>query len=34
MANNRGYIIHKSAIKKGRRHYYEVYKENHPVTPK
>ncbi|MER5175977.1 MAG: transposase family protein [Candidatus Nitrosocosmicus sp.] len=31
--NNHGYIIHKATHKKGRRHDYDVYKENHPVTP-
>src|SRR4051812_32532215 len=30
MVNNRGFIIHKTANKKGRRHDYEIYKENHP----
>ena len=34
MVNNRGYIIHKIAYKKGRRHDYDIYKKNHPVTPK
>ena len=34
MVNNRGYILHKVAHKKGRRHNYDVYKENHPVLPK
>ena len=29
-----GIIIHKSNHNKGRRHDYDVYKENHPVTPK
>ncbi len=32
--NNRGYILHKAAHQKGRKHDYDVYKENHPVTPK
>ncbi len=32
--NNRGYIIHKVGYKKGRKHDYDVYKKNHPVTPK
>ncbi len=32
--NNRGYIIHKAAHKKGRKHDYDIYKNNHPVTPK
>ena len=34
MVNNRGFIIHKTRYKKGRRHDYDSYKENHPVTPK
>lgn len=34
MVNNRGFIIHKTRYKKGRRHDYDVYKENHPITPK
>ena len=34
MVNNRGYIIHKSNYKKGKRHDYDIYKRNHPVTPK
>ncbi|MER5176636.1 MAG: transposase family protein [Candidatus Nitrosocosmicus sp.] len=33
MVNNRGYILHKANHKKGRRHDYDVYKKNHPVTP-
>ncbi len=32
--NNRGYIIHKIGCKKGGKHDYDVYKMNHPVTPK
>ena len=33
--NHRGYIIHKANHhKKGKRHDYDVYKKNHPVTPK
>ena len=33
--NHRGYIIHKANHhKKGRRHDYDFYKKNHPVTPK
>jgi len=31
--NNRGFIIHKANHKKGKRHDYDVYKNNHPVTP-
>ena len=34
MVNNRGFIIHKSAKKKGKRHDYDIFKENHPLTPK
>jgi hypothetical protein len=34
MANNRSLIIHKTATKKGGRHDYDIYKENHPTTPK
>ena len=34
MVNNSGYIIHKANHKKGRRHDYDIYKNNHPVTPK
>ena len=32
--NSRGYILHKIGYKKGRKHDYNVYKKNHPVTPK
>ena len=32
--NNRGYILHKVCYKKGRKHDYDIYKNNHPVTPK
>src|SRR3954452_24512676 len=34
MVNNHGVIIHKTHHKKGRRHDYDIYKENHPATPK
>jgi hypothetical protein len=34
MVNNHGFIIHKVNHKKGRRHGYDIYKNNHPVTPK
>ena len=34
MVNNHGFIIHKLRYKKGRRHDYDIYKKNHPVTPK
>ncbi len=33
MVNNRGYILHKATHMKGRIHDYDVYKNNHPVTP-
>ena len=32
MVNNRGYIIHKTGYKKGRRHDYDIYKKNYPVV--
>jgi hypothetical protein len=34
MVNNHGYIIHKARNKKERWHDYDIYKENHPITPK
>src|SRR3954451_5504570 len=34
MVNNRGIIIHKTGLKKGRRHDYDIYKKNHPLVPK
>ncbi len=34
MANNHGLIIHKVTHKKGKRHDYDIYKKNHPVTLK
>ena len=34
MVNNQGLIIHKTNHKKGKRHDYDIYKKNHPVTPK
>ena len=34
MVNNHGHILHKTGHKKGRRHDYDIYKENHPITPK
>ena len=33
MVNNCGYILHKAAHKKGKRHDYDIYKNNHPLTP-
>jgi hypothetical protein len=32
--NKDGFILHKATHKEGRRHDYDVYKNNHPVTPK
>ena len=34
MVNNQGLIIHKTGHKKGKRHDYDIYKKNHPATPK
>jgi DDE superfamily endonuclease len=34
MVNNHGIILHKAGHRKGRRHDYDIYKNNHPVTPK
>lgn len=34
MVNNHGYVIHKTKHKKGRRHDYNIYKDNRPCTPK
>src|SRR4051812_10378493 len=34
MVNNHGFIIHKANHKKRHRHDYDIYKNNHPVTPK
>ena len=37
MVNNHGIIIHKLEYKKERkkkRHDYDIYKKNHPITPK
>jgi hypothetical protein len=34
MVNNRGFIIHKIGHRKGSRHDYDIYKRNHPLTPK
>jgi hypothetical protein len=34
MVNNRGYILHKVNHKEGRRHDYDIYKNNHPLIPK
>ncbi len=32
--NKDGYILHKVAYKKGKRHDYDVYMSNHPIIPK
>ena len=34
MVNNQGIVIHKLRYKKGRMHDYDIYKRNHPITPK
>lgn len=34
MVNNCGIIIHKTNHKRGHRHDYDIYKMNHPITPK
>jgi len=34
MVNSHGLIIHKLRYKKGIRHDYDIYKKDHPVTPK
>ena len=34
IVNNRGIIIHKTDLKKGARHDYDIYKKDNPVTPK
>jgi hypothetical protein len=34
MVNDSGCIIHKVGYKKGHRHDYDIYKKNHPITPK
>ena len=33
MVNNRSFVIHKTRYKNGRRHDYDIYKKNHPITP-
>ncbi len=33
VVNNYGYIIHKTNHKTGKRHDYNIYKNNQPVTP-
>ena len=34
MVNNHGIIIHKLEYKKGKRHDYDIYREDYSVTPK
>jgi len=34
MVNNQGVVIHKLRYKKERKHDYDIYKENYPLTPK
>ena len=34
MVNNQGIILNKLRYKKGKRHDYGIYKENHPITSK
>jgi hypothetical protein len=34
MVNNQGIIIHKLEHMKGRKHDYDIYETNHPITPK
>ena len=31
MVNNNGFVIHKLGYKKGCRHDYDIYKNNHPA---
>jgi len=33
IVNSEGMILHKTAHKGGRKHDYDVYKHNHPITP-
>jgi DDE superfamily endonuclease len=33
MVNSEGLILHKTDHRKGRKHDYNVYKNNHPITP-
>jgi hypothetical protein len=33
MVNTKGLILHKTGYKKGRKHDYDIYKHNHPITP-
>ena len=33
MVNSDGTILHKTGHKRGRIHDYEIFKNNHPITP-
>ncbi len=33
MVNNHNIIVHKLGHTKGRRHDYDIYKKNYPITP-
>ena len=33
MVNSDGTILHKTGHKRGRKHDYEIFKNNHPTTP-
>ena len=33
MVNTEGLILHKTGHRSGRKHDYDIYKHNHPVTP-
>jgi len=33
MVNSEGLILHKTKHNKGRKHGYDVYNNNHPITP-
>lgn len=33
MVNTKGLILHKTGYTKGRKHDYDIYKHNHPLTP-
>jgi hypothetical protein len=33
MVNSEGLILHKTGHKSGRKHDYDIYKHNHPITP-
>ena len=33
MVNSQGLILHKTGHRSGRKHDYDIYKHNHPITP-